>query len=56
MAAQAMEHELYDAATTFFELLERQIRKEQTQNNIIKRGLLEKIIGGIGPNQIPNSP
>ena len=27
-----------------------------TQNNIIKRGLLEKIFGGIGPNQIPNSP
>ena len=31
-------------------------KKEQTQNNIIKRGLLEKIFGGIGPNQIPNSP
>ena len=31
-------------------------KEEETQNNIIKRGLLEKIFGGIGPNQIPNSP
>ena len=31
-------------------------KEEETQNNIVKRGLLEKIFGGIGPNQIPNSP
>ena len=28
-------------------------RKIQTNNNIIKRGLLEKIFGGIGTNQMP---
>ena len=31
-------------------------KKEQTKNNIIKRGLIEKVFGGIGPNQLPNSP
>ena len=31
-------------------------RKIQTNNNIIKRGLLETIFGGIGANPIPNSP
>ena len=31
-------------------------KKKKTENNIIKRGLLEKVFGGIGPNQIPNSP
>ena len=31
-------------------------RKIQTSNNIIKRGLLETIFGGIGTNPIPNSP
>ena len=31
-------------------------RKIQTSNNIIKRGLLEKIFGGIGTNPMPNSP
>ena len=31
-------------------------RKIQTSNNVIKRGLLEKIFGGIGPNPMPNSP
>ena len=31
-------------------------RKIQTSNNIIKRGLLETIFGGIGANPIPNSP
>ena len=30
--------------------------KIETKNNIIKRGLLEKIFGGVGPNQLPNSP
>tara|TARA_Y100000996_G_scaffold70310_1_gene47480 strand:- start:75 stop:506 length:432 start_codon:yes stop_codon:yes gene_type:complete len=29
--------------------------KIETQNNIIKRGMLEKIFGGVGPNQLPNS-
>ncbi|MDC0060227.1 hypothetical protein OAJ19_00785 [Pelagibacteraceae bacterium] len=31
-------------------------RKIQTSNNIIKRGLLEIIFGGIGTNPMPNSP
>ena len=31
-------------------------RKIQTKNNIIKRGLLETIFGGIGSNPLPNSP
>ena len=31
-------------------------RKIQTTNNIIKRGILETIFGGIGANPIPNSP
>ncbi|MDC0141148.1 hypothetical protein OAI62_01635 [Pelagibacteraceae bacterium] len=31
-------------------------RKIQTTNNIIKRGLLESVFGGIGPNPLPNSP
>ena len=31
-------------------------RKIQTSNNIIKRGLLETIFGGIGANPMPNSP
>ncbi|MDC0216663.1 hypothetical protein OAJ70_00925 [Pelagibacteraceae bacterium] len=30
--------------------------KIQTSNNIIKRGLLETIFGGIGANPLPNSP
>ena len=31
-------------------------RKIKTSNRIIKRGLLEKIFGGIGANPVPNSP
>ena len=31
-------------------------RKIQTNNNIVKRGLLETIFGGIGANPMPNSP
>ena len=27
----------------------------KTPNNIIERGLIEKIFGGVGPNQLPNS-
>ena len=30
-------------------------KKEETDNNIIKRGLIEKIFGGVGTNQLPNS-
>jgi len=30
--------------------------KDETQNNIIERGLLEKLFGGIGPQQLPNTP
>ena len=31
-------------------------RKIQTYNNIIKKGLLETIFGGVGANPMPNSP
>ena len=31
-------------------------RKIQTNNNVINRGLLETIFGGIGTNPMPNSP
>ena len=31
-------------------------KKEMTENNIIKRGVIEKIFGGVGANQFPNSP
>ena len=31
-------------------------RKIQTNNNIIKRGILESVFGGIGTNPMPNSP
>ena len=31
-------------------------RRTQTSNNIIKRGLLETIFGGIGANSMSNSP
>ena len=31
-------------------------RKIKTSNNIVKRGLLETIFGGIGANPMPNSP
>ena len=30
--------------------------REKTKNNLIERGLIEKIFGGVGPNQLPNSP
>ena len=33
------------------------IVKEKTKNNLIERGLIEKIFGGVGPTQnIPNAP
>ena len=33
------------------------IVKEKTQNNLIKRGLIEKIFGGVGKSQkLPNTP
>tara|TARA_B110000438_G_scaffold265034_1_gene278083 strand:+ start:239 stop:670 length:432 start_codon:yes stop_codon:yes gene_type:complete len=31
------------------------IIKEQTKNNLIKRGLLEKIFGGVGKRTLPNT-
>jgi len=31
-------------------------KNKETQNNIIKRGLIEKVFGGIGANQFPSSP
>ena len=33
-----------------------ELAKDETQNNIIKRGLIEKIFGGVGPQQVPNTP
>ena len=30
--------------------------KNETMNNIVERGLIEKIFGGVGPNKLPNSP
>ena len=29
--------------------------KEESENNIHKRGLLEKLFGGVGPQQFPNT-
>jgi len=29
--------------------------KKRTPNNIIERGLIEKVFGGVGPNQLPDS-
>ena len=31
-------------------------RKTITENDVINRGLIEKIFGGVGPNKLPNSP
>ena len=31
-------------------------RKIETNNNIVKRGLIETVFGGIGANPMPNSP
>ena len=31
-------------------------KKQETKNNINKRGLIEKIFGGIGTNQLPDTP
>jgi hypothetical protein len=31
-------------------------KKERTESAIIERGILEKVFGGIGPNQLSNSP
>ena len=31
-------------------------KKTQTESEIINRGLLEKVFGGIGPSKLPNSP
>ena len=28
---------------------------KETKNNIIERGLIEKVFGGVGPNQLPDS-
>ena len=30
-------------------------QKIETENNIVKRGLIEKIFGGVGPNKLPDS-
>ena len=29
--------------------------KSETKNDIVKRGLIEKIFGGVGPNNLPNT-
>ena len=42
-----------------FDILDNNVtkfKKDITQNNIIERGLIEKIFGGVGPSQLPNSP
>jgi hypothetical protein len=31
-------------------------QKNKTLNNIVERGLIEKIFGGVGPNKLPESP
>ena len=32
------------------------LAKDETSNNIVKRGLIEKIFGGVGPQQLPTTP
>ena len=32
------------------------LAKDETSNNIIERGLIEKIFGGVGPQPIPTTP
>ena len=32
------------------------LAKEETSNNIVERGLIEKIFGGVGPQQLPTTP
>ena len=32
------------------------LAKIETQNNVVKRGLIEKIFGGVGPQQAPTTP
>ena len=32
------------------------LAKDETSNNIVRRGLIEKIFGGVGPQQLPTSP
>ena len=32
------------------------LAKDETSNNIVERGLIEKIFGGVGPQQIPTTP
>ena len=33
----------------------KEFKNIKTPNNIIERGLIEKVFGGVGPNQLPNS-
>ena len=32
------------------------LAKNETSNNIVERGLIEKIFGGVGPAQVPTTP
>ena len=32
------------------------LAKDETSNNIVERGLIEKIFGGVGPQPIPTTP
>ena len=32
------------------------LAKNETSNNIVERGLIEKIFGGVGPQQLPTTP
>ena len=45
--------------TNVYNLLEKneiESIKQETQNNIIRRGLIERVFGGIGTQQVPNTP
>tara|TARA_Y100001970_G_C14227925_1_gene856780 strand:- start:94 stop:531 length:438 start_codon:yes stop_codon:yes gene_type:complete len=37
------------------EVQKSKINKMKTENNIVKRGLIEKIFGGVGTQQVPNT-
>ena len=44
--------------TKVYNLLDKgdlEIVSEETENNIIKRGLIEKIFGGVGSQELPTS-
>ena len=46
---------LKSQSINLLELENNNFNKNETINNITERGLIEKIFGGVGPNQLPNS-